>query len=203
MRSCDITHRRQSIEILIFVSICLSIGKRFSEPGEVINIRRAKKPQECEMVSFYLREVENLMRGNNFESALRTLDNGLTEHPLNAPLLSYYGYLDATVNKNYDRGIGLCKTAIDIIEEESRENRSLRHKGFHAVLYFHLGRTYLAGGNKKSAVKAFKRGLEFDPEDPYLLSEVRKIGIRREPFFPFLKRSNPINKYIGKLLHSK
>ena len=155
------------------------------------------------MVSFYLREAKNLMRDNNFEYALRILDKGLTEHPLNAPLLSYYGYLDATVNKNYDRGIDLCKTAIDIIEEESRENRSLRHKGFHAVLYLHLGRTYLTGGNKKSAVKAFKRGLEFDPEDPYLLSEVRKIGIRRKPFFPFLKRANPFNKYIGKLLHSK
>jgi tetratricopeptide (TPR) repeat protein len=164
---------------------------------------RAEKPQECEMVSVYLREVKNLMRCNNLEGALRTLEKGLTEHPLNAPLLSYYGYLDATVNKKYDRGIGLCKTAIDIIEEESRENRSLRHKGFHAVLYLHLGRTYLAGGNKKAAVKAFKRGLEADPEDPYLLSEVRRIGNRRKPFFPFLKRSNPVNKYIGKLLHNK
>jgi tetratricopeptide (TPR) repeat protein len=179
------------------------MGKRFSKPGEVINIPKAGKPQECEMVSVYLREVKNLMRGNNFESALRTLDKALTEHPLNAPLLSYYGYLDATVNKNYARGIGLCKTAIDIIEEESRENRSLRQMGFHAVLYLHLGMTYLVGGNKKSAVKAFKRGLKVDPEDPYLLSEVRRIGIRRKPFFPFLKRSNPINKYIGKLLHSK
>jgi tetratricopeptide (TPR) repeat protein len=164
---------------------------------------RAEKPQECEIVSVYLSEVKNLMRGNNFKGALRTLDKGLTEHPLNAPLLSYYGYLDATVNKNYDRGIGLCKTAVDIIEEESRGNRSLRQKGFHSVLYLHLGRTYLAGGNKKSAVKAFKRGLEADPKDPYLLSEVRRIGIRRKPFFPFLKRSHPINKYIGKLLHNK
>jgi len=164
---------------------------------------RAEKPQEYGVVSAYLREVKNLMRGNNFEGALRTLDKGLTEHPLNAPLLSYYGYLDATVNKNYDRGIGLCKTAVDIIEEESKENGSLRHQGFHAVLYLHLGRTYLAGGNKKSAVKAFKRGLEADPEDPYLLSEVRRIGIRRKTFLSFLQRSNPINKYIGKLLHNK
>jgi tetratricopeptide (TPR) repeat protein len=164
---------------------------------------RAEKPQECEIVSVYLREVKNLMRGNNFEGALRTLDKGLTEHPLNAPLLSYYGYLDATVNKNYDRGIGLCKTAIDIIEEESGENRSLRHKGYHAVLYLHLGKTYLAGGKRKSAVQAFKLGLEVDPKDPYLLSEVRRIGMRRKPFFPFLKRSNPINKHIGKLLHNR
>ena len=164
---------------------------------------KAERPEEYEIVPTYLREVKNLMMGNNLESALRTLDKGLTEYPLNAPLLSYYGYLETIVNKNYKRGIGLCKTAVDIIEEESREKGSPRHRGFHAVLYLHLGKTYLAGGNKKAAVKAFKRGLESDPEDPYLLSEVRRIGIRRKPFFPFLKRSNPINKYIGKLLHNK
>jgi tetratricopeptide (TPR) repeat protein len=191
------------MKILILISICLSTGERLSEPGQVINMLRAEKAQEYKIVPVYLREVKNLMRCDNFEGALRTLDKALTEHPLNALLLSYYGYLDATVNKNYERGIGFCKTAINIIEEESREAESLRHKGSHAVLYLHLGRTYLAGGIKKSAVKAFKRGLEADPEDPYLLSEVRRAGIRRKRIFHFLKRSNPINKYIGMLLHNK
>ena len=191
------------MKIFIFNSICLSAGKKFSEQGDGINMLRAEKHQECKVVSDYLREVKNLMRGDNFEGALKTLDKALTEHPLNAFLLSYYGYVDATVNNNFERGIGLCKTAVDIIEEESMEEGSLRHKDFHAVLYLHLGRTYLAGGIKKSAVKAFKRGLEADPEDPYLLNEVRRIGIRRKPVFPFLKRSNLINKYIGMLIHSK
>ena len=33
-------------------------------------------------------------------------------------LVSYYGCLDAVVNKNYDSGVDLCKTAIEIIKEE-------------------------------------------------------------------------------------
>jgi tetratricopeptide (TPR) repeat protein len=164
---------------------------------------KAEKPRERKMVSVYLKEVKNLIRDDNLEGALRTLDKALTEHPFNALLLSYYGYLDAIVNKNYERGMDLCKTAVAIFKEESREEGSLRHEGFHAVLYLHLGRTYLAGGIKKSAVKAFKQGLEADPKDPYLLSEVRRIGIRRKPIFPFLKRSNPINKYIGMLIQNK
>ena len=162
---------------------------------------KAEKPRERKMVSVYLEEVKNFIRGDNLEGALITLDNALTEHPFNALLLSYYGYLETIVNKNYKRGIDLCKTAIEILKEESREEGFFKHEGFHAVLYLHLGRTYLAGGIKNSAVKAFKQGLEGDPKDPYLLNEVRRIGIRRKPFFPFLKRSNPINKYIGMLIH--
>ncbi len=169
----------------------------------VINTIKAEKPRERKMVSVYIEEVKNLIRINNREGALRTLDEALTAHPFNALLLSYYGCLDAIVNKNYERGVDLCKTAIEIFKEESREEGSLGHEVFHAVFYLHLGRTYLAAGTKKFAVEAFKKGLEADPEDPYLLREVRRIGIRRKPVFPFLKRSNPINKYIGMRLHNK
>ena len=41
--------------------------------------------------------------------------------------------------------------------------------------------------------------LEADPGDSDLLREMRNLGMRRTPFFPFLKRSNPINKYAGML----
>jgi len=166
-------------------------------------VLNAEKLREPKTISMYLKEVKNLIRGDNLEAALRMLDNALTEHPFNALLLSYYGYLDTIVNKNYKRGMDLCKTAIEISKEELKEEGSFKHEGFHAVLYFHLGKTYLVGGVKQSAVRAFKQGLEADPENPYLLGEARRMGIRRKPVFPFLKRSNPINKYIGMLIHNK
>ena len=169
----------------------------------VINTIKAEEPRERKMVSVYLEEVKNLIRVDNREGALRTLDEALTAYPFNALLLSYYGCLDAIVNKNCERGVDLCKTAIEIFKEESREEESLGHDAFRAVFYLNLGRAYLAAGTKKSAVEAFKKGLEADPKDPYLLREVRRIGIRRKPIFSLLKRANPINKYIGMRLHNK
>jgi hypothetical protein len=73
---------------------------------------------------------------------------------------------------------------------------------FNPVLYLNLGRAYLAAGNKEDAFEAFRMGLIFGNENEDLLCEIREIGMRRKPIVPFLQRSNPLNKYIGKVLHS-
>lgn len=80
---------------------------------------------------------------------MKILDNALTEHPFNAFLLSYYGYLDATVNKNYARGIDLCKTALEILKEDLREEASLGREVSYPIFYLNLGRAYLAAGAQK------------------------------------------------------
>ncbi len=161
-----------------------------------VNMLRTEKPKERKMVSVYLDDVKNLLRANNREGALKILGDALTEHPFNAFLLSYYGSLDAVVNKNYDRGVDYCKTAIEIIREEVLWG----HEAFYPIFYLNLGRAHLAAGAKKNAAEAFKKGLQADPEDSELLREVRRLGMRRKPAIPFLKRSHPMNKYIGKLL---
>ncbi len=63
-----------------------------------------------------------------------------------------------------------------------------------------LGRAHLAIGEKEEAIKAFKLGLRADPENKELLGELKKLGVRKSPPVPFLKRNNPINKYLGMLL---
>ena len=45
------------------------------------------------------------------------------------------------------------------------------------------------------------RGIKYDRPDGPLRAEMKKMGIRRKPPIPFLSRLNPINKYIGKILH--
>jgi tetratricopeptide (TPR) repeat protein len=179
--------------------LCELMHKQHSS---VINMFKAEKPKERKMVSVYLEDVEDLLSINNFEGALKILDEALAEHPFNALLLSYYGYLDAIVNRNYNRGVDLCKTAIEILKEELRGEVSLGQGSLYSVFYLNLGRAYLAAGSKKYAVEAFKKGLEADPEDQDLLREVRRMGIRKEPSISFLKRSNPINKYIGRLFYN-
>jgi tetratricopeptide (TPR) repeat protein len=170
--------------------------------SSVITMFKAERPKKCKMVSVYLEDVEDLLSINNFEGALKILDEALAEHPFNALLLSYYGYLDAIVNRNYNRGVDLCKTAIEILKEELRGEVSLGQGSLYPIFYLNLGRAYLAAGSKKYAVEAFRKGLESDPEEPELLREIRRMGIRREPRISFLKRSNPINKYIGRLLYN-
>jgi tetratricopeptide (TPR) repeat protein len=173
------------------------------EHSAAISRLKEEKPREGKMASIYIEEVRSLLRADDREGALKILDAALTEHPFNAFLLSYYGYLDAVVNKNCAKGVDLCKTAMDILHEELKEEVFLGQEVFYAVFCLNLGRAYLAGGARKNAVEVFKKGLVADPEDPDLLREVRRLGMRRKPFIPFLKRSNPINKYAGILSHNR
>ena len=72
---------------------------------------------------------------------------------------------------------------------------------FYPTFYLNLGRAYFAAKKKKEAVKSYQKGLAFDKDNKDILWEMRKLGMRRMPVVPYLKRSNPINKYIGMMLH--
>lgn len=60
----------------------------------------------------------------------------------------------------------------------------------------------LIQGQHQIIVKMLKKEQEkrFRTPSKYLW-EMKKIGARRKPPIPYLKRTNPINKYIGILLH--
>lgn len=148
--------------------------------------------------SSQLDDVKGLLQAYNYKGAFKMLRTALDEHPFDPFLLSYYGCLDAIVNKNYDQGADVCKAAIDILKEDVPFGKEV----FYPLFYLNLGRAYLAGGDKGKAAEAFKKGLEADPQDSDLLGEVSTIGMRRKPVVPILKRSNPINKYVGRLLQA-
>jgi tetratricopeptide (TPR) repeat protein len=71
---------------------------------------------------------------------------------------------------------------------------------FYPAFYLNLGRACLKGNKKAEAIKAFREGLENDPDNHDLLWELRKLGMRKRTPIPFLDRCNPINKYIGLLV---
>ena len=163
----------------------------------VINMLKAENPRERRAAVAYIEGVEALLKENDPEGALRLLGDALIEYPFSPFLLSYYGYLDAVVNSNYESGIDLCRTAIEILREDVAEGI----EGLFSLPYRNLGMACLAAGAKKEAAEAFTRGLQSDPENPGLLREAERLGIRRKPIVPLLKRSNPINKYGGLLLY--
>jgi tetratricopeptide (TPR) repeat protein len=154
-------------------------------------LREAKSPSE------YLEETKGLLRRKNNKNALLLLEEAHDQYPDDPFILSYYGCLTAIVGKDYDRGVEACMKAI----ENLRKKIPFGEDFFYPSLYLNLGRAYLASGDRKEAIDVFIQGLKSDKENSDLLWELRKLGRRRSPAVPFLKRSNPINRYIGKLLH--
>lgn len=164
----------------------------------VINMLKAGKLKETLTTSDYLGEVKELLRVRNKRKALRVLSEALEHYPDDPFLLSYYGCLDAIANKNYKDGIETCLMAIENLKKKVPFGEDF----FYPVFYLNLGRAYLAADRKKEAIDSFNKGLRIDKENKDLLWEIMKLGVRRKPPVALLKRSNPINKYIGKLLHT-
>lgn len=162
-----------------------------------ITMFKAEKMKKEKVLSDYFNEIKTLLQKKNHKSALKLLAVALERYPDEPFLLSYYGCLEAIVNKNYTHGIVSCSRAIEIF----RERIPFGQEFFYPVFYLNLGRAYLAARNKKAAVEAFHIGLSYDNEHTDLLWEIRKLGIRKKPVVSFLPRSNPINKYIGMMLH--
>ena len=104
--------------------------------------------------------------------------------------LSWFGVALALVQKKFKPAIDLCKKAIEL------QFYSADHQG-------NLARVYLAAGNRKKALEAVETGLKMHPEDEYLLSVRKSLGVRARPPVPFLHRSNPINVSLGMARHSK
>lgn len=164
----------------------------------VLNAFKQAKAKEAKTPSDYMGEAKSLLARKSYRAALAILAEGLEQHPGDPFLMSYYGCLEAVVNKNYNLGIGTCARAIEAL----RGRLPFGEEFYYPVFYLNLGRAYLVAGRKKEALEAFNAGLKADPESSDLLWEIKKLGLRQAPPVAFLKRSNPINKYIGMLLHS-
>jgi tetratricopeptide (TPR) repeat protein len=165
------------------------------EHEQALGVLGMEKTKEEETTVHYVRK---LLKKKKYESALKLVIAALEQYPDEPILLSYYGFLEALVHKNYTHGISTCLKAREMVLEQATSGREF----FNPVLYLNLGRVYHAAGNKEDAFEAFRMGLIFGNENEDLLCELRELGMRRKPIVPFLQRSNPVNKYLGKLLHN-
>ncbi len=145
----------------------------------------------------YLRDALALLKKKQDRQALDTLAEGVGRYPDDALLLSYYGCLKARLGSGMKEGISDCRKAISHVER-----LPFGTEFFLPVLYLNLGRAYLAARKKKEAVAAFEKGLSADPESRDLRREMKGLGERKKPVLPMLDRSNPINRYAGKLRYA-
>ncbi|MBI1919828.1 MAG: tetratricopeptide repeat protein [Geobacter sp.] len=104
----------------------------------------------------------------------------------NSPLLaSYLGYCRGIVRGEYSEACAMLEGAI------SQDPRNPLH-------YLHLARVLIASGDKRKAIEALRRGLQFSSNDA-LCAELDSLGTRIAPVFPSLGRCHPLNRFLGKV----
>ena len=118
-------------------------------------------------------------------AALSCFEKAFTieEDPL---ISSFFAFCIAKERGEVQKAISLCNAAI---KKEPANS-------FH---YLNLGKIYLLKKNNKEAINIFRQGLNYE-ENQQIVDELNKVGIRKPPIIPFLKRSNIINKYLGMIL---
>lgn len=103
---------------------------------------------------------------------------------------AWYGYLLGTVGNRASEGLALCRNAASELFWEPR-------------IHEYKARLELACGRRKDAVSTLERGLSIAPEDQELRELRRQLGRRRKPPLPFLERSHPVNRALGRLFRGK
>lgn len=102
---------------------------------------------------------------------------------------SHYGLALGLVERRLDRALHLCREAA-------------KEEFFNPVHYHNLARLHLAFGFKAEAVRYLRRGLMIDPENDAIGQAIRSLGVRRRPPLAFLRRQNPLNRWMGRVLRA-
>lgn len=106
--------------------------------------------------------------------------------PESSEMISLMGYSLAKESGQLKEGIALCEKAITL---------SPSHSGH----YLNLGRIYLLANKKEPAIRSFKTGLRMQ-NDPRIINELLRLGIRRPPVLSSLSRDHLLNILSGKVL---
>jgi tetratricopeptide (TPR) repeat protein len=158
----------------------------------------------CNFSPYLLHFIEINIQGktfmeseNPFNEGLRELSSGRTGEALfffkkaaadnKTPLIcSYLAYCRAKIEGVYREAVDICMDARKADPKNSD-------------IYLNLGRIHLLAGNRKMAIHTFRLGLRYE-RNSRIINELKALGQRKAPPFPFLNRSNLINKYLGKLM---
>ncbi|HXI14070.1 MAG TPA: hypothetical protein VNM92_15710 [Thermoanaerobaculia bacterium] len=104
--------------------------------------------------------------------------------------LSYYGLCVALVQRKFKPAIELCKMSLD-------------SQFYHPDHYVNLSRVYEIAGNRKKSLDVVLEGLKVLPDEAMLIERRNQLGKRSRPAVPFLSRTNPINRALGRARHAK
>lgn len=101
-------------------------------------------------------------------------------------VMSYLALCLARGHKKVQAAHKLCREAMDQDPANS-------------LHYLIMGRILLMAGRRENAITTFRQGLRTSP-NPKIISELKKLGLRKPPVFASLERGHFINRVSGKLL---
>ena len=146
-----------------------------------------KERRQMNAEEIFITGLENLKSGDTGK-ALDLLEQAV-ELERNPLYCSTLGVCLAKGKGDFKRAVSLCKEAI------KKEPKNSVH-------FLNLGRVYILANQKKEAIRIFYMGLRYS-ENREIIAELNRIGRRRRPIIPFLERSNPLNKILGKIFYTQ
>jgi tetratricopeptide (TPR) repeat protein len=140
--------------------------------------------QETEAEKLFTSGLNALAQGNTL-TALTLFEKAVqkNEKP------SYCCYLALCIAKErgqFQLAVTLCEKA------KAQEPQNSLH-------YLNLGKIYLYAGKTDDAIRTFREGLIHE-KDQAIIEELGKLTPRKPPVISFLKRNNPVNRFLGTIL---
>jgi len=135
----------------------------------------------------HFRRGETALSAGDRAAALEHFRVSHRLEPGNARYRSYFGLCLGLAERRFDRALDLCRSAA-------------KEEFYNPILYLNLARVHLEFGFKAEGLRYLRRGLMIDPNHPEILGQLQELGLRRRPAIRFLRRNNPLNRWLGRLL---
>lgn len=103
--------------------------------------------------------------------------------------VSFYGLALALANGATAEALQACE-------------RAARLDFYNPDLQFNLGKVYLMAGKTTRALMALERGHRLAPSHKGLKAAIAQVDRRGRTVLPFLRRSHPMNRLLGRMRHA-
>jgi Flp pilus assembly protein TadD len=148
-------------------------------------------PKAMETETFESRDLfgraEVQIKRGRYREASALITQALKMAPDNPVYISYLGYCIGSLG-NLDGGEKMCRRAMQLAPTLP-------------IVLVNLGRILVEKDLRKEARVLFTQAYSIDNTNAPAALELSRLGVRRPPVFPFLKRNSFMNKYMGMLRH--
>jgi Flp pilus assembly protein TadD len=142
-------------------------------------------PTQPDLVALRHEARDQLVAGH-IPGAKRTLEMVLAQTPDDAATLSLYGLCFAREGVHFEMALQLCGRAVALSPRD-------------VELLVNLGRVHRLMGDRQTAHDLFFQAWRIDPTHVGPAAELARMGVRRGPVLPFLDRTHPWNRRLGRV----